>query len=261
MAVTEFQAGILKRLAGNRIAGGETYIAGGLALNYQLRGARYSADIDVFNNSIDALHSAAEMDMSALAAAGYSVSLKRERDFIVEAAVSLKGETTDIQWVRDSAQAADQRLHPFDLATNKLLALAGRTVPRDWVDAISCSESIQPLGLLAWAASGKDPGLSPRFIIETAARTHYAQSEIDIAVRTDVRLDVAALSKKWHEMIESARTMISFLPAGEAGKAVICKDGKLFNGTEEQLAKAIETGDVAFHEGRICGAWPQIAND
>jgi len=33
MAVTEFQAGILKRLAGNRIAGGETYIAGGLALN------------------------------------------------------------------------------------------------------------------------------------------------------------------------------------------------------------------------------------
>ena len=47
--------------------------------------------------------------------------------------------------------------------------------------------------------------------------------------------------------------------AWEAGKAVICKDGKLFNGTEEQLAKAIETGDVAFHEGRICGAWPQIA--
>ena len=270
MAVTEFQAGILKRLAGNRIAGGETYIAGGLALNYQLRGARYSADIDVFNNSIDALHAAAEMDMSALAAAGYSVSLKRERDFIVEAAVSLKGETTDIQWVRDSAyrffplvedELLGWTLHPFDLATNKLLALAGRTVPRDWVDAISCSESIQPLGLLAWAASGKDPGLSPRFIIETAARTHYAQSEIDIAVRTDVRLDVAALSKKWHEMIESARTMISFLPAGEAGKAVICKDGKLFNGTEEQLAKAIETGDVAFHEGRICGAWPQIAND
>ncbi len=91
-----------------------------------------------------------------------------------------------------------------------------------------------------------------------AARTHYAQSEIDIAVRSELPVDVAALSMKWHAMIESARKMVSLLPADEVGKAVLNKDGSSFNGTPDQLDHAIATGDVVFHEGRICGAWPQI---
>jgi hypothetical protein len=45
-------------------------------------------------------------------------------------------------------------LHPFDHATNKILALAGRREARDWIDAIQCHETLQPLGYLAWAASG-----------------------------------------------------------------------------------------------------------
>ena len=36
MAVTPFQARVLKLLAANRIKEGETYVAGGLALNHQL---------------------------------------------------------------------------------------------------------------------------------------------------------------------------------------------------------------------------------
>ena len=150
------------------------------------------------------------------------------------------------------------RNHPFDLATNKLLALAGRRVPRDWIDTISCSEALQPLGLLAWAANGKDIGLSPRYILEMAARTHYSQDEIDIAVKSNEPVDVAALSLKWHEMIQSARETISILPADEVGKAVLTSNGELFNGTDEQLSAAIAAGEVVFHEGRICGAWPQI---
>jgi hypothetical protein len=42
--------------------------------------------------------------------------------------------------------------------TNKLLALVGRVEVRDWIDIIESSERIQPLGYLAWAACGKDPG-------------------------------------------------------------------------------------------------------
>jgi hypothetical protein len=49
-------------------------------------------------------------------------------------------------------------LHPFDLATNKVLALVGRPEARDWIDAIDCHERLQPLGYLAWAACGKEPG-------------------------------------------------------------------------------------------------------
>ena len=266
MAVTAFQAKILKLLASNRVRNGETYVAGGLALNHQLRTPRVSEDIDVFNNSYEAMTAAADIDRAALVAAGYEVKLKRERDFIVEVTVSDGGETTDIQWVQDSAyrffplvedELLGVTLHPFDLATNKLLALAGRRVPRDWIDTISCSEKLQPLGFLAWAANGKDLGLTPYYILDMAVRTRYVQSEIDVAVRGE-KFDVAALSLKWHEMIEEGRKIVAALPPEHVGKAVLNRDGSLFLGKAEDIPDAIASGEVVFHEGRICGAWPQI---
>ena len=267
MAVTAFQSEVLRLIAKNRVANGETYVAGGLALNHLLNRPRVSNDIDVFNNSYEAMTAAADMDSATLTAAGYGVEVKRERDFIVEVTVSRGDESTDIQWVQDSAYRffplvedalLGVTMHPFDLATNKLLALAGRRVPRDWVDTISCAESLQPLGLLAWAANGKDLGLSPRYILEMCARTRYVQEEIDIAVRSNEPIDVAKLSREWHAMIDAARTTISLLPLEEVGKAVLTKDGALFNGSDEQLSAAMKAGEVVFHKGRICGAWPQI---
>jgi hypothetical protein len=69
--------------------------------------------------------------------------------------------------------------HPFDLATNKVLALVGRVEARDWVDTIECSERLQPLGYLAWAACGKDPGFSPLAILEHAPRSsRYSADEL-----------------------------------------------------------------------------------
>ena len=52
MAVTPFQVGILRLIARKRIDGGETYVAGGLALNHQLRCSRVSADINVFSDNV-----------------------------------------------------------------------------------------------------------------------------------------------------------------------------------------------------------------
>ena len=103
MAVTRFQSEVLKLIARSRIRNGETYVAGGLARNHQLHRPRVSEDIDVFNNSYDALVSAADADRDVLAGAGYDVVLKRERNYIVEVTVSKDGESTDIQWVQDSA--------------------------------------------------------------------------------------------------------------------------------------------------------------
>ena len=267
MAITPFQADILRLIARKRIAGGETYVAGGLALNHQLHRPRVSSGIDVFSDTYEAMVSAADADCALLKENGYELRIVRERTSIVEALVSRDGNATDIQWVRDSAYRffplindplLGATLHPFDLATNKILALAGRSVPRDWVDTVSCAESVQPLGLLAWAASGKDPGLSPRYILDMSARTRYAQSEIDVAVNTLETVDVAALSRKWHSMIEEGRRLIAALPAEHVGKAVLNKDGTLFNGSFEELSAAVESGSVMFHAGRVCGAWPQI---
>ena len=50
----------------------------------------------------------------------------------------------------------------------------------------------------------------------------------------------------------------SLLPPEEVGKAVLTRDGCLFNGSDGQLSAAMEAGGVVFHEGRICGAWPRI---
>ena len=71
MAATEFQAEILKRIARSRIDGGETYVAGGLALNQLLGAPRVSHDIDVFNDTEEAVAAAFERDTSTLRAAGY----------------------------------------------------------------------------------------------------------------------------------------------------------------------------------------------
>ena len=53
MAVTAFQSEVLKRIARSRLDGGETYIAGGLALNHRLGTPRLSRDI--FHDSKDAM--------------------------------------------------------------------------------------------------------------------------------------------------------------------------------------------------------------
>ena len=267
MAVTPFQSEILKRIARSRLDGGETYIAGGLALNHQLRRPRVSSDIDVFNSSYSALERAADHDCALLHEAGYDIRVTRRRDYIVEVVVSRDGDSTELQWVQDSAyrffpliedELLGLTLHPFDLATNKLLALAGRRVPRDWVDTITCSEDIQPLGLLAWAANGKDLGRTPNYILEMCSRTNYTLPEFEMAIRNAADYDLADLSRKWREMIWRARDTVKLLPPSEVGKVVMTKDGKLFKGDDEALKSALAAGELEFHEGTIGGAWPRI---
>src|SRR5438132_96105 len=115
-----------------------------------------------------------------------------------------------MQWTADSAfrffpliQHEDfgLTLHPFDLATNKVLTLVGRLEARDWIDVINCHEKIQRLGYLAWAASGKDPGFSPAAILEQAARsTRYSSTEISALSFAGSPPDAGALLRKLHAM-------------------------------------------------------------
>lgn len=256
MAVTGFQADVLRRIARSRVAGGETYVAGGLALNHVLCGPRLSRDIDVFNDTAEALRSA-----------GFEVRTTRETSAYTEATVSRGGETTAIQWARDSAyrffplvedELLGVTLHPFDLATNKLLALAGRREPRDWVDTIRCHERLQGLGYLAWAACGKDPGHSPESLLAWSARVRYAQEELDLAVASETPLDAASLGRRWHAAVEEGRRTVALLPREFAGMCVMAADGGLFRGGPEELEAALGAGRVRFHKGSIRGAWPRV---
>ena len=267
MAVTGFQAEILRRIARLRIDGGETYIAGGLALNHQLKRPRISSDIDIFNNSREALQKSSERDCRILREAGYELTVLRNLEFMVEVRVSRGNDATELQWVRDAAyrffpliedELLGLTLHPFDLATNKLLALASRTVPRDWIDTITCSEDVQPLGLLAWAANGKDLGLTPNFILDMCMRTKYSRPEFEVAVINSADYDLPALSRRWNEMIWKARETVKLLPPEEVGKAVMTKSGELWRGDDEALRAALAADELTFHEGTIGGVWPRI---
>lgn len=267
MALTTFQSDILILLAENRRKNEGSYVAGGLALNYALSAPRLSRDIDIFHDSIEALHESWLMDKATLESAGYALRPIREYRTFIDVEVSKDGNRTDIQWGSDSAYRffplvedpiVGYTLHPIDLASNKLSALVGRTEPRDWIDVITAIKEIQPLVYLLSAACGKDPGFSPSSMLEYVARRHYNQVEIDNKIIPAGIYDAAQLSRFWHEEIDRAREDVLKFPRDKAGMCVLDKSGKPYRGDPAKLSAALDAGEVVFHSGYICGAWPRI---
>jgi len=268
MALTAFQRDVCRLLADNRIRSGESYVAGGAALNEILRASRVSRDLDLFHDTAEALEAAWRADRASLEAAGCRVQVVRERAGFVEVGVERGGDTVVIQWTRDSAyrffplvrhEELGLTLHPFDLATNKLLALVGRGEPRDLVDALACHEGLQPLGYIAWAACGKDPGFSPRAILEhAAASTRYSAPELAGLAFEGTPPDPAGILARWHEALGAARAIVGRLPPEQAGKAVLTGEARLFRGGTAELAEALAADRLRFHEGAIKGAFPQL---
>lgn len=161
MALTDFQAGVCRIIAENRKAEGASYIAGGSALNMLLNAPRLSSDIDIFHDTVDALRASWDADRDSLKKHGFSIDVVREAPSFIEASVSKHGNHVLLQWLRDSAfrffplienDLLGLTMHPFDLATNKVLALVGRLEIRDWIDVQECPTKLAHLGLLAWAA-------------------------------------------------------------------------------------------------------------
>jgi len=207
-----------------------------------------------------------EADRGLLSENAFDVVVVRERPSLIEAEVGRGNERVLMQWVRDSAfrffplvthEQLGLVLHPFDLATNKVLALVGRLEVRDWIDVIECSRRLQPLGFLAWAASGKDPGFSPASILEQAARSaRYSDDEVRALSFEGDPPDAAALSNEWRRMMSDAGHVIRALPATDVGACVLDHDRSLFRGDAEGVRRALEKGNVVFHRGTIRGTLP-----
>jgi hypothetical protein len=268
MALTELQRHVCRLLADERRASGESYVAGGVALSVALQTQRLSRDLDLFHDTTEAVARSWDRDRAALAQAGYAVDVLRERPGYVEVVVSRGGNRLVVEWARDSAfrffplvehEELGLTLHAFDLATNKVLALVGRLEARDWVDVIECHERLQPLGYLAWAATGKDPGFTPLGILDHAQRSgRYTDDEVAALAFDGPPPAAADLSRRWHRALHAARTIVERLPAEQVGHAVLTTEGQLFTGGPADLEHALSEGKLAFHRGRIGGAWPQI---
>ncbi len=268
MALSSFQLKVCRLLASRR--GVETtpqsYMAGGATLNALLNAPRLSRDVDLFHDTLEALEATWKEDQDLLLGAGYQVEIVRERPGFVEALVARETETLLLQWVRDSAfrffpllphPDLGLTLHPFDLATNKILALVGRVEARDWVDTLQCHRQISPLGLLAWAACGKDEGWNPQLILEESARNgrasplEWAQLEWQGAAP-----DPVALKTEWRAALSDANKIVEILPLETLGLAVLDAAGAPFRGDLLALRTALKRNELRFHTGYVGGAWP-----
>src|SRR5262245_54665880 len=173
MPLTPIQKEALAILALNRSE--ESHFAGGIVLNSGDDSARFSHDFDIFHELGEEVVRASNRDVESLASAGFQIEKKsRSREWEHEstfrkAKMRRGNEVLEIDWAADSAfrffpierdPLLGWRLHLFDIATNKALALSARTETRDYVDIVELHKTF-PLAAICWAACGKDPGFTP----------------------------------------------------------------------------------------------------
>ena len=268
MAVTAFQRDVCRLIAGRLRASGERYVAGGVALNVAVDGARLSRDIDLFHDTTEALNASWRQDVDLLTQHGIEVTIVRDAEGIKEAVARHAGHELLLQWTRDSAfrffplvghEELGLTLHPFDLATNKVLALVGRLEPRDWVDVLECDGRIQPLGYLAWAACGKDPGFSPTSLLAEARRSgRYSQDELRELDFVGAPPDAAQLGARWHGILKKADTIVAALSGQPVGTCVLEASGQLCSLPGAEIAGAVSRAELQFHKGTIRGSVPAV---
>ena len=268
MALSPFQVETCRLLADTRTE--ETgYMAGGGALNALLDALRLSR-FDFFYDTLQALEATFTRDEATLRAHDYDLEMVRRREGFVEVVAARGEQSVEIQWLHDSAfrffpllthPILGLVLHPFDLATNKILALVGRAEARDWVDALSCHQAIAPLGLLAFAACGKDEGWNPELILGEAARgARYSREEIDALDWSGPIPNFAALKVSWRAALQNGRESLEVLPPQQVGRAVLERDGTPFRGDCQLLKMALQRDELIFHPGHIGGAWPIVGD-
>jgi len=268
LSVTQFQYKICRIISKRLQESGERYVAGGVALNLAVNGRRLSRDIDLFHDTTEALESSWLRDCEILRENNLSVEVLRDAPGFKEVMVIKDQERAVVQWSRDSAfrffplikdDLLGLVLHPFDLATNKVLALAGRLEPRDWVDVIACNLKIQLFGYLAWAACGKDPGFNPVSLLAEAKRSgRYSQIELNELSFDGKIPDAAVLGAEWHEMLKQAEALCIALENKPPGTCVLEQDGRLCSRLPDDLKTALSQNQLLFHEGSIRGTYPII---
>lgn len=264
MPLTGFQQVLLAELATDLPEG--RYLAGGAAIHFAPNSTRYSDDLDFFHDSEAQVAKAFAADRARLEQAGYGVAVELSLPGFVRAMVSRDAEATRVDWARDSAwrflplvrdPLGGLLLHPIDLAINKVLALAGRDEPRDFVDTLFVHERVLPLAALCWAAVGKDPGLTPLSLLELLKRRGRYRPEDFSRLQLTGAFDLPAARAEWMTALADAEAFVRERPSEEYG----C----LYYSTVEQRFVAPREGGrleqgVTPHFGAPGGVVPRMAD-
>ncbi len=262
MPISEIQAQVLRCIAANRSP--ESYLAGATVINREGNTPRFSQDLDFFHDIAESVARSSEQDAATLRDAGYPFEWLIRTPTFHRAVVMAEKEQLKIEWAQDSTfrffpvQADAQcgyRLHDADAATNKILALAGRSEVRDFVDVLHLHATYLPLGSMVWAACGKDPGFTPEFLLDQAGRhTAYSQNDVD-RLLLRVPLDLKAMKRQWLDAVEHARKLVGSLPPDEIGSLYLQAQGIPVVPQPESP----EFPKLIRHRGSVRGAWPTLS--
>ncbi len=224
MPLTTFQETVLITAALGQ--DGESYLAGGAALHIHPQSARYSNDLDFFHDSEQRVAQTFATARQQRETAGFSVVVELSQPGHIHALVRRGHEATRVDWAHDTAwrfmplQRSPHGawlLHPVDLAINKVLALAGRDEPRDFVDILFVHRTILPLGAVVWAAAGKDPGFSPSSLLELLKRRGRYRPEAFDRLHLAQPFDLPSAKTEWLSALESAAQFIAERSPQEVG--------------------------------------------
>jgi len=265
MPLTAFQKEILAVLAANRTE--ESHFAGGVVLHAPEDSPRFSHDFDIFHELAEEVVRASNQDVASLRAAGFNVETpsrygewEKESTFR-RAKVSRAENTVQIDWAADSAfrffpierdPLLGWRLHLFDAALNKALALAARTETRDYVDIIQFG-GMFPLAAICWAGCGKDPGFTPLSLLGMMRRfARVDPTELDkIKARA---LDPKMLKKNWIEMSGEAEAKMSALADEQPDMPV----GVAFVDDFGHPGWIGDNPNLRLHAPSVRGCWPDV---
>lgn len=264
MPLGPFEREVLHLLARHRSP--DSYVGGATVLHQAPDSPRASADIDMFHDTAEAVHKAAERDTAVLRATGYTVEIVSHQESFCRGIVTRDELKTKLEWVQDSAfrffpvepdVELGWRLNFWDVATNKVLAFCGRDKLRDWMDVIYLHERHLHLGSLAWAAAAKDPGLTPEFLLDCAKRfgRFPATTSEWAKLQMSPPANLVAFKSSFLEIVAAAEALISKLPPAELGCLYLSAAGKPVCPDPASPDFPILTR----HFGSVKGAWPRIA--
>lgn len=258
--MTPFQSSLGLLLSRNRSE--DSYLAGGAAILAAPNTRRYSQDLDYFHDSAARVASAFATDRTTLEADGYVVEPEISQPGYVRAVIRRNGAATKVEWAQDSSwrfmpviksETFGYQLHPIDLATNKVLALAGREEPRDLLDTVYLHQNLVGLGPLIWAATGKDPGFSPTSLIELIRRRGKVRGEDLARLHLSEPVDVKVLKQDWLAALDAAEAFIAKRPPDEAGCLYYSVGKGAFVDPD-----AAGAGECVPHFGRPGGVLPAV---
>ena len=245
----------------------ERYLAGGAALHFAANSVRYSDDLDFFHDSEARVASAFAADRERLIREKYTVDVELSLPGFIRAVVRRGDLATRVDWAHDSAwrfmplvrdELGGLLLHPVDLAINKVLALAGRDEPRDFVDVLYVHRRVLPLAGVCWAATGKDPGFTPLSLLELLKRRGRYRPDDFSRLHLVAPFDLPTEKLVWLAATADADAFVRERPPAESGCLYYSTHQDTFVVPSREMSLSAQ--EIVVHFGVAGGVLPRMAD-